>query len=100
MSLVKLTITQKGYIIMTGCRISEEDARDPYFDGEELTAEELNESMREDFEVYAEDVQELIEGLLGDSSWVPDEDDLAGILHLIQHLKYYYMTPNETTENK
>ena len=40
---------------MTGCRISEEDARDPYFDGEELTVEELEESMREDFEVYALD---------------------------------------------
>ena len=85
---------------MTGCRISEEDARDSYFDGEELRVEELEKSRREDFEAFAEDIQELTEGLLGDSSWVPDEDDLAGILHLIQHLKCYYMTPIETTENK
>lgn len=91
MSLVKLTITQKGCIIMTGCRISEEDARDPYFDGEELTVEELEESMREDFEVYALDIQELVEGLLGDASWVPDEDDLAAQNHLLQHLRSYYM---------
>ena len=99
MSLVKLTITQKGCIIMTGCRISEEDARDPYFDGEELTVEELEElrvkelkeSMREDFEVYALDIQELAEGLLGDDSWVPDEDDLAAQNHLLQHLRSYYM---------
>tara|TARA_R110000782_G_scaffold216160_1_gene303744 strand:- start:21 stop:281 length:261 start_codon:yes stop_codon:yes gene_type:complete len=76
---------------MTGCRISEEDARDPYFDGEELTVEELEESMREDFEVYALDIQELVEGLLGDASWVPDEDDLAAQNHLLQHLRSYYM---------
>ena len=76
---------------MDRCRVSEEDARDPYFDGEELTVEELEEAKREDFEVYAEDVQELIEGLLGDSSWVPDEDDLASANQLLQNLRDYYM---------
>jgi hypothetical protein len=78
-------------IIMTGCRISEEDARDPYFDGEELTVEELKESMREDFEVYALDIQELSQGLLQDGSWLPDTDDIEAALHLIQHLRYYYL---------
>lgn len=100
MSLVKLTITQKGYIIMTGCRISEEDARDPYFDGEELTVEELEEARREDFKELIVDIQELAEGLLGDSSWVPDGDDYAGAEHLIQHLRYYYMSYSENREKK
>jgi len=86
---------------MTGCRISEEDARDPHFDGEELTVEELKESMREDFEVYVEDIQELVEGLLGDSSWVPDEEDLASVTQLLQNLRDYYMPHSPiTTENK
>lgn len=84
---------------MDRCRVSEEDARDSYFDGEELTVEELEElrvkelkeSMREDFEVYALDIQELTEGLLGDSSWVPDEDDLASANQLLQNLRDYYM---------
>ena len=85
---------------MTGCRISEEDARDPYFDGEELTVEELNEAQREDFEALLEDIQEYAEGLLGDPSWVPDDDDLAAARHLHQHLNYYYIPPNVTKENK
>ena len=76
---------------MTGCRISEEDARDSYFDGEELRVEELEKSRREDFEGFAEDIQELTEGLLGDSSWVPDEDDLASANQLLQNLRDYYM---------
>jgi len=84
---------------MDRCRVSEEDARDSYFDGEELTVEELEElrvkelkeSMREDFEVYVLDIQELAEGLLGDSSWVPDEDDLASANQLLQNLRDYYM---------
>lgn len=85
---------------MTGCRISEEDARDPYFDGEELTAEELNEAQREDFEALLEDIQEHAEGLLEDPSWVPDDDDLAAARHLYQHLNYYYIPPTATKENK
>lgn len=85
---------------MTGCRISEEDARDPYFDGEPLTVEELNEAQREDLEALLEDIQEHGEGLLGDPSWVPDDDDLAAARHLYQHLNYYYLPPNVTKENK
>ena len=100
MSLVKLTITQKGCIIMTGCRISEEDARDPYFDGEELTVEELKEAQREDFEALLEDIQEHAEGLLGDPSWVPDADDVAAARHLYQHLNYYHMSYSENKEHK
>lgn len=100
MSLVKLTITQKGCIIMTGCRISEEDARDPYFDDEELTVEELKEAQREDFEALLEDIQEHAEGLLGDPSWVPDADDVAAARHLYQHLNYYYMSYSENKEHK
>jgi len=84
---------------MTGCRISEEDARDPYFDGEPLTAEELKESMREDLEASAEDIQELVEGLLQDGSWSPDSDDIAAAHHLIQHLRYYYLQHNRKKAN-
>jgi len=85
---------------MTGCRISEEDARDPYFDDEELTVEELKEAQREDFEALLEDIQEHAEGLLGDPSWVPDADDVAAARHLYQHLNYYYMSYSENKEHK
>lgn len=71
---------------MNRCRVSEEDARDPYFDGED--------PMREDFETYAEDIRELSQGLLQDVSWTPDHDDIEAAQHLIQHLRYYYLKHN------
>lgn len=85
--------------MMTRCRISEEDAKDPYFDGEELNAAEQMEAMREDLEASAEDIQELVEGLLQDSSWSPDSDDIAAAHHLIQHLRYYYLKHNRKKDN-
>lgn len=85
---------------MTRCRISEEDARDSHFDGEELNAAEKLEAMREDLEASAEYIHELAQGLLQDSSWSPDSDDIEAAYHLIQHLRsWYYSQHNRKKAN-
>lgn len=77
---------------MNRCRVSEEDARDSHFDGEELDP-------RVEFETCVEDIHELAQGLLQDSSWSPDSDDIAAAHHLIQHLRYYYLQHNRKKVN-
>lgn len=75
---------------MTGCRISEEDARDPYFDG--VTEEDEREAAREDIEILAADIQEAIWLLLKDENWEPDSDDIESAEALYKCLRWH-MTP-------
>ena len=77
---------------MTRCRISEEDARDPYFDG--VTAEDEREAAREDIELLAADIQEAVWLLLKDKNWEPDSDDIESAEALYRCLTWY-MTPKQ-----
>ncbi len=78
--------------VMTGCRISEEDARDPYFDG--VTAEDEREAAREDIELLALDINEAIFQLLRNKDWQPDSDDIESAETLYNCLKWH-MTPKQ-----
>ena len=77
---------------MTGCRISEEDARDPYFDG--VTEEDEREAAREDIELLALDINEAIFQLLRNKDWQPDSDDIESAETLYNCLKWH-MTPKQ-----
>ena len=77
---------------MTRCRISEEDARDPYFDG--VTGEDEREAAREDIEILAADIQEAIWLLLKDKNWEPDSDDIESAETLYNCLRWH-LTPKQ-----
>ena len=72
---------------MTGCRISEEDARDPYFDGVQVDVE--REARRDRFGAMMLEVTLMTEELFRDKNFEPDEDDLYALEHLHGELEYY-----------
>ena len=72
---------------MTGCRISEEDARDPYFDGVQVDVE--REARRDRFGAMMLEVTMMVEVLFRDKNFEPDEDDLYALEHLHGELEYY-----------
>ncbi len=72
---------------MTGCRISEEDARDPYFDGVQVDVE--REARRDRFGAMMLEVTMMVEVLFRDKNFQPDEDDLYALEHLHGELEYY-----------
>ena len=72
------------------CRVSEEDARDPYFDG--VTVEDEREAAREDIETLALDINEAIFQLLRNKDWQPDSDDIESAETLYNCLRWH-MTP-------
>jgi hypothetical protein len=74
-------------IIMTRCRVSEEDARDPYFDGTEPDID-VGE-VRDRFGALMLEVTLMTEKLFRDKNFEPDEDDLSALEHLHSELKYY-----------
>ena len=73
--------------MMTRCRISEEDARDPYFDGVEVDVE--REARRDRFGAMMLEVTMMVEVLFRDKNFEPDEDDLYALEHLHGELEYY-----------
>ncbi len=79
--------------MMTGCRISEEDRGDPYFDGEESMVDE-REAAREDIELLALDINEAIFQLLRNKDWQPDSDDIESAETLYNCLRWH-MTPKQ-----
>lgn len=72
------------------CRVSEEDARDPYFDG--VTVEDEREAAREDIETLALDINEAIFQLLRNKDWQPDGDDIESAEALYRCLTWH-VTP-------
>lgn len=72
---------------MTGCRISEEDARDSHLDGKEFDID-VGE-VRDRFGAMMLEVTMMTEMLFRDSKFEPDEDDLSALEHLHSELKYY-----------
>ena len=72
---------------MTDCRISEEDARDPYFDGVQVDVE--REARRDRFGAMMLEVTMMVEVLFRDKNFEPDEDDLYALEHLHGELEYY-----------
>ena len=72
---------------MTGCRVSEEDARDPHLDGKEFDID-VGE-VRARFGAMMLEVTMMTEMLFRDSKFEPDEDDLSALEHLHSELKYY-----------
>ena len=73
--------------MMTDCRISEEDARDPYFDGVEVDVDVRG--VRDKFGAMMLEVTMMAEVLFRDKNFEPDEDDLYALEHLHNELKYY-----------
>ena len=73
--------------MMTRCRISEEDARDPYFDGVD-TDVDIGE-VRDKFGAMMLEVTMMVEVLFRDKNFEPDEDDLYALEHLHGELEYY-----------
>ena len=73
--------------MMTRCRISEEDARDPYFDGVGVDVE--REARRDRFGAMMLEVTMMVEVLFRDKNFEPDEDDLYALEHLHGELEYY-----------
>jgi len=73
--------------MMTRCRISEEDARDPYFDGVQVDVE--REARRDRFGAMMLEVTMMVEVLFRDKNFEPDEDDLYALEHLHGELEYY-----------
>jgi len=72
---------------MTRCRVSEEDARDPYFDGTEPDID-VGE-VRDRFGALMLEVTLMTEKLFRDKNFEPDTDDIEAIQHLHQQLSYY-----------
>lgn len=79
---------------MTGCRISEEDARDPYFDG--VTEEDERElalqahiDRRETLKAIAAASQEKIDRLLKFANFSPDAEDIEAAELLDSFLDSY-----------
>ena len=79
---------------MTGCRISEEDARDPYFD--EGTAEDEREralqahiDRRETLKAIVAASQEKIDRLLKFANFSPDAEDIEAAETLDSFLDFY-----------
>lgn len=77
---------------MTACRISEEDARDPYFDGEDISNDPAmngTDAERERFEDILGDVTRLVFKLYRNKHFKPDADDFDAVVNLYDELKYH-----------
>ncbi len=93
--------------MMTGCRISEEDRGDPYFDGMTETEEAIEAEIEaEEAESRREQFKELLGELVRDTSamltrphWSPDEDDIDMLLAIQEEL-YWYNTVAKNKEAK
>lgn len=72
---------------MTGCRVSEEDARDSHFDGKEPDIDVAE--VRDRFGAMMLEITLMTELLFRDSNFEPDEDDLSALEHLHNELKFY-----------
>jgi hypothetical protein len=73
--------------MMTDCRISEEDARDPHFNGVDTDVDVRG--VRDKFGAMMLEVTMMAEVLFRDKNFEPDEDDLYALEHLHNELKYY-----------
>ena len=74
------------------CRVSEEDAKDTYFDGID-TDVDVGE-VRDKFGAMMLAVTMMTEVLFRDKNFEPDEDDLYALEHLHNELKYYEKVKN------
>lgn len=72
---------------MNRCRVSEEDARDPYFDGEEdITDPCSGVKERERFNKILKDIERLVLKLYSNKHFKPDTDDLEAAIYLYNEL--------------
>ncbi len=89
------------------CRVSEENARDPYFDGMTETEEAIEAEMEaEDAQSRRDEFKDLLSGLVVNTSkmltrphWSPDEDDIEMLLTIHDELAFY-LTHAEIRESK
>ena len=77
---------------MSRCRISEEDAADPHFDGfdaEDDSAINRTEAARESFEDIMASIDLLVFRLYSDEHFKPDADDFDAAWRLYDELKQH-----------
>jgi len=72
---------------INGCRVSDEDRRDPHFNKKESDVD-VGE-VRDRFGAMMLEVTLMTEKLFRDKNFEPDEDDLYALEHLHSELEYY-----------